>query len=42
MNAAKVFLDAIADAFHIESFRQFTAGDLEEEMAVSPSTPSRV
>jgi len=42
MNAAKVLLDAIVDAVHIESFRQFNAVDLEEEMAVSPSTPSPV
>ena len=33
MNAAKVLLDAIRDAIHVDSFRQFTAEDLEEEMA---------
>ena len=36
MNSAKVLLDAIGDAIHVESFRQFTVEDLEEEIAVSP------
>ena len=36
MDAAKVLLDAIGDAIHVESFRQFTAEDLKDEMAVSP------
>jgi len=39
MNAAKVLLNAIEDAIHVESFHQFTAEDLEEEMAISPPLP---
>ena len=41
--AAKVLLDAIGDAIHVEAFRQYTVEDLEEEMEVSlpPSSFSR-
>ena len=39
MNAAKVLLDAIGDAIHVEAFRQYTVEDLEEEIAVSPPPP---
>jgi hypothetical protein len=45
--AAKVLLDAIGDAIHVEAFRQYTVEDLEDEMEVSlppasftrPNTP---
>ena len=41
--AAKVLLDAIGDAIHVEAFRQYTMEDLEEEMEVSlpPSSFTR-
>jgi hypothetical protein len=39
-NAAKVIMDAIGDAIHVESFHQLTVEDLEEEMAVSPPPSS--
>ncbi len=32
---AKVLLDAIGDAIHVEAVRQYTSEDLEEEMEVS-------
>ena len=38
--AAKVLLDTIGDALHVEAFRQYTVEDLEEEMEVRLLPPS--